>query len=127
MKKLVVLMLAGMMSSAMITGCGSSSADTAAPAEAEETDAAADEAEAADTEDAAADEAEAADTADSDLAYVQDKGTLEMCIRDRDRSYASVLSAPEVKQAARYEVASYEEDGVLQVLKDILQEVAHEK
>lgn len=44
-----------------------------------------------------------------------------------DRSYASVLSAPEVKQAARYEVASYEEDGVLQVLKDILQEVAHEK
>ena len=33
----------------------------------------------------------------------------------------------EVKQAARYEVASYEEDGVLQVLKDILQEVAHEK
>lgn len=44
-----------------------------------------------------------------------------------DRSYASVLSAPEVKQAARYEVASYEEDGVLQVLKEILQEVAHEK
>ena len=72
MKKLVVLMLAGMMSAAIVTGCGSSSADTAAPAEAEETDAAADEAEAADTEDAAA---EAADTADSDLAYVQDKGT----------------------------------------------------
>ena len=44
-----------------------------------------------------------------------------------DRSYASVLSAPEVKQAARYEVASCEEDGVLQVLNDILQEVAHEK
>ena len=36
MKKLVVLMLAGMMSAAMVTGCGSSSADTAAPAEAEE-------------------------------------------------------------------------------------------
>ena len=49
MKKLVVLMLAGMMSAAMVTGCGSSSADTAAPAESEETDAAADEAEAADT------------------------------------------------------------------------------
>ena len=49
MKKLVVLMLAGMMSAAMVTGCGSSSADTAAPAEAEETDAAADEAKAADT------------------------------------------------------------------------------
>ena len=82
MKKLVVLMLAGMMSAAMITGCGSSSADTAAPAEAEETDAAADEAEAADTEDAAADEAEAADTADSDLAYVQDKGTLVVGITE---------------------------------------------
>ena len=82
MKKLVVLMLAGMMSAAMVTGCGSSSADTAAPAEAEETDAAADEAEAADTEDAAADEAEAADTADSDLAYVQDKGTLVVGITE---------------------------------------------
>ena len=81
MKKLVVLMLAGMMSAAMVTGCGSSSADTAAPAEAEETDAAADEAEAADTEDAAADEAEA-DTADSDLAYVQDKGTLVVGITE---------------------------------------------
>ena len=79
MKKLVVLMLAGMMSAAMITGCGSSSADTAAPAETEET---ADEAEAADTEDAAADEAEAADTADSDLAYVQDKGTLVVGITE---------------------------------------------
>ena len=82
MKKLVVLMLAGMISAAMITGCGSSSADTAAPAESEETDAAADEAEAADTEDAAADEAEAADTADSDLAYVQDKGTLVVGITE---------------------------------------------
>ncbi len=82
MKKLVVLMLAGMMSAAMVTGCGSSSTDTAAPAEAEETDAAADEAEAADTEDAAADEAEAADTADSDLAYVQDKGTLVVGITE---------------------------------------------
>ena len=82
MKKLVILMLAGMMSAAMVTGCGSSSADTAAPAEAEETDAAADEAEAADTEEAAADEAEAADTADSDLAYVQDKGTLVVGITE---------------------------------------------
>jgi hypothetical protein len=39
------------------------------------------------------------------------------------RSYASVLSHPDVKAAARYEVASYEEDGVLQVLKQILEEV----
>lgn len=38
------------------------------------------------------------------------------------RSYASVLSNPEVKRAARYEVASYEDDGVLQVLKQILEE-----
>lgn len=39
------------------------------------------------------------------------------------RSYASVLSDPAVKQAARYEVASYKEDGVLQVLKQILEEI----
>lgn len=39
------------------------------------------------------------------------------------RSYASVLSAPEVKKAARYEVASYREDGVLKVLKQILEEI----
>lgn len=39
------------------------------------------------------------------------------------RSYASVLSAPEVKKAAKYVVASYEEDGVLQVLKQILEEI----
>lgn len=35
-------------------------------------------------------------------------------------SYASVLSHPDVKKAANHEVASYEEDGVLQVLKQIL-------
>lgn len=39
------------------------------------------------------------------------------------RSYASALSAPEIKAAANYEVASYEEDGVLQVLKQILEEI----
>lgn len=35
-------------------------------------------------------------------------------------SYASVLSHPDVQKAAKYTVASYEEDGVLQVLKQIL-------
>jgi hypothetical protein len=39
------------------------------------------------------------------------------------QSYASVLSHPDVKAAARYEVASYEEDGVLGVLKEILEEI----
>jgi hypothetical protein len=37
-------------------------------------------------------------------------------------SYASVLSHPDVKKAARYEVASYEEHGVLQILKKLLGE-----
>jgi hypothetical protein len=44
-------------------------------------------------------------------------------LEQAERSYASVLSHPDVKAAARYEVASYEEDGVLQVLKQILEEV----
>lgn len=44
-----------------------------------------------------------------------------------ERSYASVLSHPDVKAAARYEVASYEEDGVLSVLKELLKEIKNEK
>jgi hypothetical protein len=44
-------------------------------------------------------------------------------LKQAERSYASVLSHPDVKAAARYEVASYEENGVLQVLKQILEEV----
>lgn len=43
------------------------------------------------------------------------------------RSYASVLSHPDIKKAARYEVASYEEDGVLKVLKQIVEEIQNEK
>ncbi|MBS6396232.1 MAG: HAD family phosphatase [Clostridiales bacterium] len=43
------------------------------------------------------------------------------------RSYASVLSHPDIKKAARYEVASYQEDGVLQVLKKLLEETKYEK
>lgn len=40
-----------------------------------------------------------------------------------ERSYASVLSHPDVKKEARYTVASYEEDGVLKVLRQILEEI----
>lgn len=43
-----------------------------------------------------------------------------------EHSYASVLSNDTVKRAARYEVASYEEDGVLQVLKKVLEEMENE-
>lgn len=43
------------------------------------------------------------------------------------RSYASVLSHPDVKKAAGREVASYEEDGVLQVLKQVLKEIVDEE
>lgn len=42
------------------------------------------------------------------------------------RSYASELSAPDIRKAAGYVMASYEKDGVLQVLKEILQEVRNE-
>ena len=67
MKKLVALMLVGVMTAVMVTGCGSS-ADTSASAEATE-----DTAEAA--EDTAAD-------AKSDLAYVKEKGTLVVGITE---------------------------------------------
>jgi len=40
-----------------------------------------------------------------------------------EMSYASVLAHPDVRKAARYSVPSYEEDGVLQVLKQILAEL----
>ena len=77
MKKLVALMLVGAMTAAMVTGCGSST-DTSAATDAaadttEETDAAEDTADAA--EDTAAD-------AESDLAYVQEKGTLVVGITE---------------------------------------------
>ena len=77
MKKLVALMLVGVMTTAMVTGCGSS-ADTSAS-----TDAAAEET--ADAE-AAEDTAEAAEDtaadAKSDLAYVKEKGTLVVGITE---------------------------------------------
>ena len=74
MKKLVALMLVGVMTAAMVTGCGSST-DTSASADAAEDTTADAEA----TEDTAADTA--AD-AESDLAYVKEKGTLVVGITE---------------------------------------------
>lgn len=80
MKKLIALMLAGVMTAAMVTGCGSSSETAAeAPAEAEAEAPAEEEEAEAPAEDAA--EAEEA-AAKSDLAYVQEKGTLVVGITD---------------------------------------------
>lgn len=42
------------------------------------------------------------------------------------RSYASELSHPDVKKEAKYEVASYAIDGVLHVLKQLLEEIRNE-
>lgn len=82
MKKLIAVMLAGAMTAAMVTGCGGNDAaqtQTDAPAEteapAEEADAAADtDAETEDTQETSAD--------GSDMAYVQEKGTLVVGITD---------------------------------------------
>ena len=70
MKKLVALMLVGVMTAVMVTGCGNST-DTSASADAAEDTAADAEA----TEDTAAD-------AESDLAYVKEKGTLVVGITE---------------------------------------------
>ena len=70
MKKLVALMLVGVMTAAMVTGCGSSAETSAATDAAEDT-----------TEEADAAEDTAAD-AESDLAYVQEKGTLVVGITE---------------------------------------------
>ena len=78
MKKLIALMLAGVMTAAMVTGCGSSSTETAAeaPAETEETT------EESDAEEAVEGADEASVSEESDLAYVQEKGTLVVGITD---------------------------------------------
>lgn len=79
MKKWIAVMLAGMMTAAALSGCGSTgnTAETEAPAE--EADA-----EQADTSDAAEEDAAAEDSAaeESDMAYVQGKGTLVVGITD---------------------------------------------
>ena len=83
MKKWIVVMLAGAMTAAMVTGCGGSSTETTADAPAE-TEAPAEDAEA--EAEVPAEEEEAQDTEaasdDSDMAYVQGKGTLVVGITD---------------------------------------------
>ena len=78
MKKLVALMLVGVMTAVMVTGCGSS-ADTSASTDAAAEDTAADAEATEDTAEAAEDTA--AD-AKSDLAYVKEKGTLVVGITE---------------------------------------------
>lgn len=79
MKKWMAVMLAGMMTAASLGGCGStgSTAETEAPAE--ETDTAETDASDAAEEDAAAEDSAAGE---SDMAYVQEKGTLVVGITD---------------------------------------------
>lgn len=83
MKKLIAVMLTGVMTAAMVTGCGGSN-ETPADAPAETEAPAEDGAEAEDTDAAAETGADEADTAsdESDLAYVQGKGTLVVGITD---------------------------------------------
>lgn len=87
MKKLIAVMLAGVMTAAMVVGCGKSNADTPADAPAEteapaegetETDAAQEGAD--DSETAAAEDGNG--SGESDLVYVKDKGTLVVGITD---------------------------------------------
>ena len=77
MKKLVALMLVGVMTAVMVTGCGSST-DTSASADAAEDTAADAEA----TEDTAEAAEDTAADAKSDLAYVKEKGTLVVGITE---------------------------------------------
>lgn len=78
MKKLIAIMLAGAMTAAMVTGCGSSGSSEPAEAPAEETEAPEQETEEAETPDAEAPETDS----ESDKAYVQGKGTLVIGITD---------------------------------------------
>ncbi len=86
MKKLIALMLAGVMTAAMVTGCGSKEEETAAPAEteapAEEETEAPEEAPAEEETEAPEEEAPAEEAAESDMAYVKDKGVLVVGITD---------------------------------------------
>lgn len=82
MKKAMLILSAGILTAAMVTGCQSSDTSKTAAAPAETSSAAETTAEASaeTSEEAAQTEAEA--SADSDLAYVQDKGTLVVGITD---------------------------------------------
>ena len=76
MKKMIALLLAALMVLSM-AACASKTADTTPAADAAQTDAPADTAEPADTADAAEPAAE-----ETDLAYIQNKGTLVIGITD---------------------------------------------
>ena len=76
MKKMIALLLAALMVLSM-AACASETADTTPAADAAQTDAPADTAEPADTADAAEPAAE-----ETDLAYIQNKGTLVIGITD---------------------------------------------
>ena len=58
-------------------------------------------------------------TTEETMAFGDNFNDMTM-LQNAGESYASVLSHDEVKQAAKYTVASYKEDGVLQVLKTLL-------
>ena len=73
MKKMIALMTAAVLAVASLAGCGGSSADETT--EAVTTEAAGDSTEAEADDTAAADDTTAA-SEESDMAYVQDKGTL---------------------------------------------------
>lgn len=79
MKKLLAMMLVGVMTAAMVTGCGSKEELAAAEAPAETEVPAETEAPEEDTEEA---EAPAEEAGESDMAYVQEKGTLVVGITD---------------------------------------------
>ncbi len=83
MKRLMALMLAGVMTAAMVTGCGQKSAETTAETPEETTQEATPDA--SDTETPEADPEtpeETTSSEESDLAYVQGKGTLVVGITD---------------------------------------------
>ena len=79
MKKWMAVMLAGMMTAASLGGCGSTGSTAETEALAEETGTAETDASDAATEDAAAEDSAAGE---SDMAYVQEKGTLVVGITD---------------------------------------------
>lgn len=83
MKKLIAVMLAGVMTAAMVTGCGGNNTETPADAPAE-TEAPAEDGAAAEDAETEADSAQGEESAsgESDMAYVQDKGTLVVGITD---------------------------------------------
>ena len=83
MKKLIAVMLAGVMTAAMVTGCGGKTTDTNAPADTEAPAAdAADDTAPAETDGGEAPAETEAPAADSDLTYVKDKGILVVGITD---------------------------------------------